>query len=167
MILTLKQMSVFFIASVFLGSAIVWGLKTTTVGEEIVGGGIMVEGTTLPLKLRMILNKTTFELNETVQISFSIENIGNETLPLSLYEDHFSFVVYDEAGFVVYDYNKNWGHPAIYISMPLPPNLSSWATPFPLYENLPPGRYDIVGQFISGHLGHIVETPPVTITIHP
>jgi len=182
MMLSLKSMFVLGLLSVLLGAMVVYGLKTTTLMDDTDEGAIIVETIKFPLKLRMMLNKTAFELNETVGIEFSAENIGNETLNMSLYEDDFNFVIYDEASSEVYDWNKNWAHPAIYIPMPLPPGLSrsgafQWSQdynpilvsldqyPYFEYKKVSPGRYQIVGQFTSGHLRLIVETPPVTITI--
>lgn len=183
MILTLKQMSMLFIASVFLGSAIVWGLEAITVVEKTVGGGIMVEASHFPLKLAMVLNKTTFEMGEPVNMILQIENIGNETLTLHYYggADHFSFVVYDKNGFKLYEPDRVW--PTLYMPPEhVPPGLAriaqdTWHQQYnpifrgwgedPLYEykKVPSGAYQIIGQFISHALNFTIETPPVTITI--
>jgi hypothetical protein len=144
--------------------------------------GIVVEATKFPLKLTMVLDKTKFELNEPVKMAFFIENIGNETLHMSMYEDDFDFVVYDEAGYEVYELNKNVAHPAVYIPMPLPSWLSrlgtlTWSQDYNLklvtldphpqfeYRKVSPGRYRIIGQFVSSHLRFTIKIPPVTITI--
>jgi len=172
-------------AGVYDGEVVVSDVETPRLLIDVIPKeSIVVESTRNPLKLVMILNKTTYRLGETIKITFSIENIGNKTLDMSQYEDGFNFVVYDEAGSEVYDYNKNWLHPAIYIPMPLPPDLSrfgvlTWSQdynlklitldPHPLFEyrKVLPGRYQIVGQFISSHSRLIIKTPPVTITIDP
>lgn len=165
MILTLKQISIFLILLGFLGSAIVWGLKgTIPMVKETVGRGIMVEKSYYPLKLTMVLNETTFEVGEYVEITFIIENIGNGTLTLSFSDgfDRESFVVYDEAGSQVYE--DIHYYPQIRIPFMLPPSLGTSLTPT-WYQNLPPGSYQIVGLFISGSLNFTIETQPVTITI--
>jgi hypothetical protein len=181
-ILSLKSTTILSLSFILLGAMVVSGLKTTTLVSKSSGGGAaVVEATKFPLKLMMILNKTAFEINETVGIAFFLENIGNETFYLSLYEDYFSFVVYDEAGSEVYNWKKNYVHLTIYIPASLPPDLSRsgalrWyqdynpklitLDPHTLFEyrKVAPGRYQIVGQFLDNSKS-IVETPIVTITI--
>lgn len=190
MILTLKQMSAVFIVSVFLGSVIVWGLKVTTVvedaGEDIMvgetaGGGIMVEASHYPLKLTMVLNKTTFKVGEPINITFITENIGNETLTMIFSDgsDHFSFIVYDENGSKVYEPQR--GYLMVRIPTLVSPGLAgvaqdTWYQQYnpifrgwdedPLFEykKVPPGKYQIVGVFVSS-LSFTIQTPPTMITI--
>jgi len=143
---------------------------------------VIAEATKFPLRLKIILDKTKFGLGETVKMVFFAENIGNRTIDMSMYEDYFSFVVCDEAGSEIYDWNKNHGHIALYIPMALPSGLSrmgilEWNQDYNLklitldphpqfeYRKVSPGRYQIIGQFISSHLRFTIETPPITITI--
>lgn len=166
MILTLKQMSVLLIVSMFLSSAIVWGLKATTAVEETVGRGIMVKASHFPLKLTMLLNKTTFEVGELVNITLFLENIGNETLDIHYRViDYFSFIVYDKNGSKVYEPDPVWL--ALYTpKVPLPPGLAQIAViPWHQPYDLKPNAYQIAGLFISHTLNFTIETMPVTIKI--
>jgi len=171
MILTLKKVLALSVISVFLGSAIVWGLKETAVLEGTVGGGIVVEAAHYPLKLTMVFNKTTFEAGKIVDFTFILENIGNETLAMRYYYygiDYFSYIVYDEHGQIAYEPpERAW----LALSMPPEPLPSGLAHKTVMYWHQPynflPGKYQIVGLFISHklHLNLTIETPPVTITL--
>jgi hypothetical protein len=170
-------------ASIYDGIGEISEVETPKILIDIIPEeGIVVEATKFPLKLTMVLDKTKFELSEPVKMAFFIENIGNETLDMSMYEDDFDFVVYDEAGYEVYELNKNVVHPAVYIPMPLPSGLSrpgtlTWSQDYNLklvtldphpqfeYRKVSPGRYQIIGQFVSSHLRFTIKTPPVAITI--
>jgi len=189
MILSMKRMVVLSTFFVILGVAAIWGLEAGTLKEapktpETEGAGIMVEASHFPLKLTMILNKTTFEVEEPVNFTLVLENIGNETLTIHSGGDHFSFIVYDKNGSKVYEPDPVWL--AVYVPPEhLPPGLAlraqgpwlAWYqqyTPIfrgwgeePLFEyrKAPPGAYQIVGQFISHTLNFTIETPTVIITI--
>jgi hypothetical protein len=174
-------MVVLCLAFVLLGLTVVWGLKAVTMTEENGdGGGVMAEASLFPLKLTMILNRTTFKVNETVKMTLLVENIGNETLPFKYGSDEFSFVVYDRYGSQVY--RASYAYLAQIIPLPLPPGLSqshtlTWYQDYdpifrdfdqdPLYEyrKVPPGMYQIVGLFESHTIHLTIETPPLRVTI--
>ncbi len=174
------------IVGLFISGSLGFTLETQPVTitiEETGGGGVMVEAVHFPLRLTMVLNKTTFEFGEPVNMTFQIENIGNETLTFHYHggADHFSFVVYDKSGSKVYEPDRAWL--ALYMPpTPVPPGLAlvtqdTWYQQYnpifrgwdedPLYEyrKVSPGTYQIVGLFISHTLNFTIETPPVTITI--
>lgn len=181
MILSPKRMVVLCLAFVVLGLTGVCGLKALTrTVENGVGGGVMAEASMFPLKLTIILNRTTFKVGETVNMTLLLENIGNETLPFKYGNDRFSFVVYDRYGSRVY--KPNIAYLAQIIPLPLPPGLSqsctlTWHQEYdpifrgfdqdPLYEyrKVPPDIYQIVGLFESHTLDLTIETPPLIATI--
>lgn len=151
-----------------VGVMVVWGLKATLI-EEPAGGAIKIEATHYPLKLTMILNKTTFKVGEPVNIRFLLENIGNETLTLCFSDgaDFPVFVVYDEGGSQVYDRRKDLFFHPVYLPIDLPSGLSNGVVDT-WYPQLASGIYRIVGVY-SGRLGFMlgftIETEPITITI--
>lgn len=173
MILSLKSAVVLGLLSILLGAMVVFGLRTTTLTEKSnEGGGIMVETTKSPLKLTMILNKTTFKVGEKVNFTLFIENIGNETLTFHFgYMDHASFVVYDANGSKAYDMEEDTAWPMVVAPPTHVPSGLVLRFRMTWYQkkdaSLPPSTYHFVGGFRSGSLGltDLIETPPVTITL--
>lgn len=178
MILSLKRMVLLSIFFVILGVAAIWGLEAGTLTKapgtpETEGAGIMVEASRFPLKLTMILNKTTFEVEEPVNMTFYLENIGNETLTMVFSDGHdrFSFNVLDENDSLIYE--SHWFYPTVYIPMDVPPRLArittqTWWQKTNIgdgTQQVKLGKYKIVGLFISGTFDFTIETPPITIRI--
>ncbi len=156
--------------------------------EVTAEGAAVVEASQFPLKLTMILNKTTFEVNEPVGIHFFLENIGNETYGFYWAGLYVYFKVYDEKGSGVYNEYEDVFTQVLPRTVEIPPGLGrrvncTWyqhgklvyqglgEDPPAYYKEVPPGRYKIVGFYDDiGSYHNIsrrftVETPPITITI--
>jgi len=169
MILSPKQMAILCILSVLLGSAAVWGLRAAGRMVATAGGAAVVEASHSPLRLIMILNKTTFKVKEPLNIHLILENIGNETLTLCFSDgiDFPVFVVYDEKGSKVFDLREDLFLIPSHQPFDLPPKQSNGVA-LTWYLELQPGTYQIVGIYNGGlgfMLGFTIKTEPITITI--
>lgn len=123
-----------------------------------------VETLHFPLRLRMMLDKTTFEIGESVDITFFLENIGDDTVTLvfSDGQDRFSFSVFDERGSRVY--RPNLFYAQVYLPMAIPPGLACWHV-HTWWQQAMQGSYYVVGSFVSGTFNITLTTPPVPITV--
>lgn len=181
-------MSVFFIVSVFLGSAIVWGLKEI-ISTEPSMLSTKAEASEGPLKLIVSLDKRDYKVAEEIDLTIQIVNISNSTIEL-IYGTPFvcppiRFTVYDHENNVTYNsgtyvlitavlsYNKT-----------LEPNhilgiVRPWKQTGIGNEQVEPGEYSIITEIIPNALyvyryingtrssyGTIyLETPTITVTI--
>jgi len=134
-----------------------------------------------PFMLTMSLNKTVFNLGEPVNITLILRNIGTETLTLYFTDGNERpvYTVYAENGTEVYTLQR--AYPQVHV----PDEMRSgggtcWSyewrqvarvflgwdhyPPF-VSEQVPAGKYRVIGFFISDTLGITVETPPAEITV--
>jgi len=181
MILSARWMIVFLVVIMLLSFVAVLGARVFV--HETMGESAVAEVSHYPVKMLMILNQTAFRIEDRVNITFYLENIGNETLELSFMDgrEHFSFTVYDENGLKVYEPQSAFLQERI--PMNLPPGFATGITgglfwyqeytpvfkgfdqdPMYEYRKTPPGIYKIVGSFTSVSLHLAMETPPITIT---
>lgn len=110
-----------------------------------------------------------------MKLTLILENIGNETVAFHFgYMDHFHYVVYDENGSTVYDFEEDVVWPLVIAPPSYWPSglafggfVETWYEKYnyPPGTQTPPGTYHLVGRFWSGSLGLIIETPSVTITL--
>jgi len=148
---------------------------------------LCVTATSPPLELRMELDKTEFQLNETVAIHMSLKNIGDDptTIFTGNYQQFVGFIVKDINNTVVLDspygglptideatlesggqINKtfNWSQTGLY------PDGSGGV----VQRSVPHGIYHIIGRTVE-HLVYSlgaedwidIKTPSITITITP
>jgi hypothetical protein len=134
----------------------------------------------------MELDKTEFQLNESVAIRLFLKNIGVQTITI-----FFPYLL-NRVGFIVKDINNTvvfnfpLGGPAAIDEVTLEPNgqisrTFNWSQigSYPngsggvLQKSVPPGTYHIIGRTGKYLIGSLeaeswtpwIETPPITITI--
>ena len=139
-----------------------------------------------PLELRMELDKTEFQRNETIIVHLFLKNIGSETITIAFVYAN------DDVGFIVKDENDTevYVHPITFLTgsrhVVLEPGghiSGEWWNPTEWNQKgnhpgkydsvlVPPGTYKIVGRTgkftIEGKTpppNLRIETPPMTITI--
>ena len=147
---------------------------------------LCVTATSPPLELRMELDKTEFQQNETIVVSLFLTNKGSEpvTLAFGYQTDLVGFLVKDENDTEVYV------HPHVYLPLTcdivLEPDeqitsRAGYPTEWNQKGNLagkyygklvPPGTYKIIGSTVqfgivdqTGPESGRIETPPITVTI--
>lgn len=123
-----------------------------------------VETLHFPLRLRMVLDKTIFEIGEPVDITFFLENIGDDTVTLVFSDGHdrFSFSVFDESGSQIYRLNLFYAQ--VYQLMEIPPDLACWYV-HTWWQQAMQGSYHVVGSFVSGTFNITLTTQPVPLTV--
>ena len=142
-----------------------------------------VEGLYYPLKLTMTVNSAELSLGEHLNIGLLLENIGNETLTLYMFDgnDRFDFIIYDESGAGVYDYGKDTVYLQMHWSEQMKPSeihslTLEWGQvtngiydpnhdPHAYSIPVPAGTYKIMGAFDSNTLGFTVDTPVISFEI--
>jgi hypothetical protein len=145
---------------------------------------LCVTATTPPLELRMELDKTEFQQNETIVVSLFLTNKGNEPVALSFtyFNGHVGFIVKDENDTEVYVHSIM--HLCLVDDVVLKPGeqiTAPWDDPTEWNQKgnmpgkyygilVPPGTYKIIGctgrvSFVGGPESGRIETPPITLTI--
>jgi hypothetical protein len=144
---------------------------------------LYVTATKPPIEVRMELDKTEFQLNETIVVRLFLRNIGSEAITLVFH--YKNFIV----GFVVKYENDTrvFEHPSMYLcaieEVVLEPGdqiSAKWWDSMEWDQKglhgdyygrlVPPGTYKIIGQTGYHHIKGIespekFETPPITIVI--
>ena len=144
---------------------------------------LYVTATKPPLELRMELDKTEFQLNETIVVRLFLRNIGSEAITLVFHYENFI------VGLVVKDENDTrvFEHPSMYLcaieEVVLEPGdqiSAKWWDSMEWDQKglhgdyygrlVPPGTYKIIGQTGYHHIRGIestekFETPPIAIVI--
>jgi len=188
MILTLKQISVLLLVSLFLGSTIVWGLKEIILTEPSVLF-TKAEASEGPLELIVTLDKRDYKVGEGIDLTIQIVNVGNSTIEL-VYGTPFvcppiRFAVYDQEGNITYG-SGTYVQATIVLSYnkTLEPNhilgiVKLWKQTSMDGEQVAPGEYFITTEIIPNALyvyGYIngtrtsygaiyIKTPSITVTI--
>ena len=148
---------------------------------------LYVTATSPPLELRMELDKTEFQLNETVAIHLSLKNIGDKTITIIVpsLEHWVGFIVKDVNNTVVRNFPS--GGAPVLDETTLGPGRQinrtyNWSQigHYPdgsggvLTRSVPPGTYHIIGrtgEHLACSLGAEdwidIKTPSITITIIP
>jgi len=138
------------------------------------------EGANEGLELTMTLEKTVYNLGETMKITLTLTNIGNQTANFGPdYSNDFDFQVYNGTNSILYQWSDRWigvAHPNIIWGETLRAGESlsediTWQQTCyntGLSEGVPvlPGTYNIIGQI--GPLygaNSTIETTPIQITI--
>jgi len=134
-----------------------------------------VEASHWPFKLTMMVEKTNFEIGEPVNTTFTLENIGHETITLYTSRDDVTFDVYTLNNLKAYTFEYCFGMMSFPWKMEPGEVAYEWWTwkqyyfeseIAPSWQQVRPGRYRIIGKFKSPTFNYLtVETPPVTITI--
>jgi hypothetical protein len=150
-------------------------------GETVVDKGpITVVGTHYPLELNMTVDHTALKLgNGSLNITLLLRNMGNDTATLRFSDgyDEYDFSIYNESDICVYRHHENVGYPQMILFTKLGPgdvrtDTEEWdqrcdlilqlgKSPPCYYENVPAGRYRIIGAFICRTLDFTVETPTI------
>lgn len=137
-----------------------------------------VEVIQYPFKLVMGLNKTTYSLGETVNITISLANTSDENRTVSLMaggdpKSQFDFLIYDQSNDLIYRYSAHRGYYSGGPSVLLTPRQSITAT-HQWEQNdddggvVAPGKYYVVSRtYQIFHLDQplFLETPRLEITI--
>jgi len=150
-----------------------WANKTNTRSSDET-----VEAIQYPVKLVMELNKTTYSLGETVNITIKIVNISNSTIELGWQPPSIAmFTIYDKKNTTIYNSASASTLP-VAITRLLKPEESSgevlvWEQKDKEGNQVPAGEYHIVAETPTpyGGIGVIgydpihIKTPAITITI--
>lgn len=146
-------------------------------------GPVTVKGLKYPLKLTVTVSETDLTLGEPLELTLSLENVGNETLTLYFSDgnDAYDYRIYNESDVCIYSYYYDTVYPMIHVPEQMKPGdvrnfTSSWDQKSelvyqppnpPYYIKVPAGTYRINGAFIchAHALGFTVETPSITFRI--
>jgi hypothetical protein len=169
---------------VIVAAALIAIQAQNSAGNVQTNGPVTVEGLNYPLKLAMTLKKTNLTLGEPLDLAFSLENVGNETLTLifSCGRDAFDYAIYNESDALVYSRLRDWVFPQIITYEYMRPNetrcfIVAWPqfgelvyvglhnNPPCYYDTVPPGTYSIRGAFRSRTLNFTLETAFVEFKI--
>ena len=139
---------------------------------------LWVTATSPPLELRMELDKTEFQPNETITVNLFLKNIGSETVEIIFHHiwgydvrHVLNFIIKDTNGTIVY---RHFGmmrlalYPIVLGRGEQRTEILEWN------QTLKPGTYKIMGQSMTYSIvgrnlpkGHRLETPLMTVTITP
>ena len=142
---------------------------------------VEAEATEYPFKLTIALEKTTYNLGELINVTWTLINIGEENVTLYHSADTlFDFIVYDENFIHAFRYGSEWGTLTVYYPFaPIPPGDKRTLTGFwdQIYDGsgnvrqelwhkeVPPGTYYVSGIFSSATYNVKLKTPAIRITV--
>ncbi|MDH5460894.1 MAG: BsuPI-related putative proteinase inhibitor [Candidatus Bathyarchaeota archaeon] len=161
--------------------SVAWAVAVASLSANNITTGSLnetVEAIQHPFELVLKLNKTTYSLGETVNITISLTNISDENVKISLLaggdpKSQFDFLIYDGSNDPIYRYSAHRGYYAGGPSVFLAPNQNITASY--LWEQhdddggvVAEGKYFVVGRTHQiFYLDHSLslETPRLEITI--
>jgi hypothetical protein len=148
------------------------GVFTLTVKPAAAGTPLVAEKVVDGLKFTMSLQNTTFKPGEPINITFTVTNIGRQTISYVHSFPEFDFIVYNSSISNLYQWTSFKMFPMIVWNTHLDPgkNYTSVLT-WPqtcnqtVYKNegvpVSPGQYSIIGLFL--HFG--LQTTPLQVSI--
>jgi hypothetical protein len=125
---------------------------------------LQAETTQYPFKLTTILEKTTYQLREPINITLCLENIGNENVTLHYPSNLRDIIVYDENFNKIYGYSEDRLYPDIYHARYVIKPGEVINFPETWHQSAEPGNYYVTGIFTSAYR-IMLQTPAVRITI--
>jgi len=175
MTFSLKNTLILCVVVTLAGLTVVWGLNSVT--HRDASTPVEVETTYGPVKLTMILEKTTYRLGEPVNITLTITNISNETTLLYLtYPCKTNFMVFDKSSEPIFEYFRSRIWPAATCEVVLDSGESLTQTltwnqleidNFPPFDSrqVQPGTYYVVGQIgpCLSYVGPPEEFDPIRV----
>ena len=124
------------------------------------------------LEFTMTLKNTTFKIGEQINITFTVTNIGYQTISYALSFPEFDFIVYNSSNSQLYRWTSFKMFPMIVMEMDLLPgdnrtSILAWRQTCNQSESnnegiqVSPGQYYIVGRYVR--LG--LSTSPLQLSI--
>jgi hypothetical protein len=159
------------LVSVLIGLGVVATLASATQIVAI-NTPLATENIVDDLELTMSLQKATFNIGEPINITFTVTNIGSQTISYTHLAPEFDFIVSNSSNSKLYQWSLYQMFPMITWVTPLDPghNVNSTLT-WPqtcnqtVYNNegtpVSPGQYSIIGIFVHFNL----QTSPIQVSI--
>lgn len=159
------------LVAVILGFGVVVALTCTVkpvVADTALVAGKVVDG----LRLTMAIQKTAFKTGELINITFTVTNIGTQTVGYTRSPPEFDFIVYNSSNSNLYQWTSNKIFIAIILVTFLDPgdsytSILNWPQTCnqTAYNNegvpISPGQYSIIGLFLHFKL----QTSPLRVSV--